>query len=61
LNRTGKVFTTGRSQGIRRPETWDSFFAALERADVPADFLAENERKQAIKVQDPFEGWTEDD
>jgi antitoxin VapB len=34
----------------RKPSTWDDFFAALKKADIPADFLDEKERKQ--KAQD---------
>ena len=43
----------------RRPETWDGFFAALNGADVPADFLDEKERRQAAQDRDPFDGWRE--
>jgi len=43
----------------RRPETWDGFFAALNGADVPADFLDEKERGQAAQDRDPFDGWRE--
>ena len=43
----------------RRPETWDGFFAALNGADVPADFLDEQERRQAPQDRDPFDGWRE--
>jgi antitoxin VapB len=43
----------------RRPTNWDGFFAALRGADVPADFLDENERNQGAQARDPFEGWGE--
>ena len=43
----------------RRPESWDGFFAALNGADVPADFLDEQERRQAAQDRDPFDGWRE--
>jgi len=43
----------------RKPATWDDFFAALEGADVPADFLDANERKQKPQDRDPFAGWPE--
>ena len=39
-----------------RPTTWDGFFAALQGADVPADFLSEKERTQGRQNRDPFEG-----
>ena len=42
-----------------KPQTWDSFFAALEGYNVPADFLDENERGQEFTSRDPFEGWEE--
>jgi len=43
----------------RRPTTWDDFFSALKGADVPADFLSEEERSQGTHNRDPFEGWRE--
>lgn len=43
----------------RKPATWDDFFAALEGADVPADFLDEKERNQGPQARDPFERWEE--
>jgi antitoxin VapB len=43
----------------RKPATWDDFFAALKAADVPADFLSEQEREQGVQERDPFEGWRE--
>jgi antitoxin VapB len=43
----------------RKPATWDDFFAALRGADVPADFLSEQERDQRPQDRDAFEGWTE--
>lgn len=43
----------------RKPATRDDFFAALEGADVPADFLDANERNQRTQARDPFEGWSE--
>lgn len=43
----------------RKPATWDDFFAALEGADVPADFLDEKERNQGRQARDPFERWEE--
>jgi antitoxin VapB len=43
----------------RKPATWDDFFIALKGTKVPADFLDEKERNQAIQDRDPFEGWDE--
>lgn len=43
----------------RRPATWDDFFAALEDAEVPADFLGKQERNQGKQDRDPFKGWSE--
>jgi antitoxin VapB len=42
-----------------KPDNWDSFFAALRQAKVPADFLSAEERRQEERERDPFEGWTE--
>lgn len=38
----------------RRPENWDSFFLALENADIPADFLSPQDRNQGSQDRDPF-------
>jgi antitoxin VapB len=43
----------------RRPASWDDFFAALEGAEVPADFLDKTERGHEPHERDPFEGWRE--
>jgi antitoxin VapB len=43
----------------RKPATWNDFFAALKNADVPDDFLDENERNQSTQDRDPFEDWSE--
>lgn len=43
----------------RKPTTWDDFFAALKGANVPADFLDEEDRGQGAQDRDPFEGWSE--
>jgi len=46
----------------RKPFTWDGFFAALQAAEVPADFLGHAERAQGGQDQDlrdPLEGWRE--
>ena len=62
---TGEVFIrqdpeTGAIILSRKPESWDGFFAALKGADVPADFLSEQDRKQLTQDRDPFQGWIED-
>jgi hypothetical protein len=38
---------------------WESIFAAIEAAKVPADFLSDDERHQTPHPKDPFEGWQE--
>jgi antitoxin VapB len=43
----------------RKPASWDDFFAALEGAEVPPDFLDQTERAQDPQDRDPFEGWRE--
>jgi antitoxin VapB len=43
----------------RKPESLDSFFAALNGIDVPEDFLSPTDRNQGEQDRDPFEGWTE--
>lgn len=43
----------------KRPSNWDDFFIALKNANIPADFLSENERNQNVLNRDPFEGWEE--
>lgn len=43
----------------RKPASWDSFFAALKGAKVPANFLDSKQRDQGIQDRDPFAGWTE--
>ena len=40
----------------RRPSNWDGFFDALNAADVPKDFLDQEERNQQPQNRDPFEG-----
>ena len=40
----------------RKPASWDDFFAALKGAEVPADFLDEQERQQGTQDRDPLEG-----
>ncbi|MDP2795127.1 MAG: endonuclease domain-containing protein [Sulfurisoma sp.] len=41
------------------PATWDGFFASIEGANVPADFLDKNERNQGTQDRDPFDGQSE--
>jgi antitoxin VapB len=43
----------------RRPPTWDGFFAALAGAEVPEEFLSDQERNQEVSGRDPFAGWSE--
>jgi antitoxin VapB len=43
----------------RKPATWDDFFAALDGADIPADFLSAEERNQGTQDRDPLDGWRE--
>jgi antitoxin VapB len=43
----------------RKPANWDDFFAALNGANVPADFLTVEDRQREQQDRDPFEGWTE--
>lgn len=43
----------------RKPDNWDGFFAALQVADVPDDFLGTAERSQGNQDRDPFDGWRE--
>jgi len=43
----------------RKPENWDSFFLALKNADIPADFLSPEDRKQDLQDRDPFAGINE--
>ncbi len=43
----------------RKPATWDDFFSALKAADVPADFLDNNERQQGAQDRDPLKDWGE--
>ena len=50
---------TGEVILSRKPATWDGFFAALQAADVPQDFLSHAERAQGSHDRDPLEGWRE--
>jgi antitoxin VapB len=43
----------------RKPASWDDFFAALQRVEVPAGFLDTTERRQESHERDPFDGWRE--
>jgi antitoxin VapB len=42
-----------------KPRSFDRFFAALARAEIPDDFLSPGERRQEETDRDPFEGWEE--
>ena len=43
----------------RKPASWDDFFAALQGAEAPPDFLDKTERGHAPQERDPFERWRE--
>ncbi len=43
----------------RKPADWDGFFSAVQSADVPQDFLSNEERAQNTHDRDPFDGWRE--
>lgn len=43
----------------RKPATLDGFFATLESAQIPGDFLTPADRQQSAQDRDPFEGWAE--
>lgn len=46
----------------RKPTTWDGFFEAVKLADIPADFLGEQDRadgRVSTQSRDPFEGHCE--
>ena len=42
-----------------KPRSFDRFFAALAKAEIPDDFLSPGERRHEGKERDPFEGWEE--
>jgi len=42
-----------------KPRSFDRFFAALAKADIPDDFLSRRERQQEEEDRDPLEGWKE--
>jgi antitoxin VapB len=42
-----------------KPRSFDRFFAALAKADIPDDFLSPGERRHEGTDRDPFEGWEE--
>ena len=51
---TGDVVLSGR-----HPD-WERFFALLEKADIPEDFLSPEERDQRVEDnRDIFEDWCE--
>jgi antitoxin VapB len=41
----------------RRPPNWDGFFAVLAGAEVPEEFLSNQERDLIVTDRDPFAGW----
>ena len=50
---------TGEVILSRKPQSWDSFLALLQDAQVPDDFLSVQERNPSPHSRDPFEGWQE--
>ncbi len=40
-----------------KPDDWEGFFALLQGAEVPPDFLDERERQQGEQERDPCDGW----
>ena len=42
-----------------KPRSFDRFFAALAKAEIPDDFLSPGKRRQEGAERDPFEGWEE--
>lgn len=43
----------------RRPADWADFLRVIKDADVPADFLSEDERQQDSTERTPFQDWQE--
>jgi antitoxin VapB len=43
----------------RKPESLEEFFAFARKlkADIPSDFLGDDERRTLPQDRDPFEGW----
>lgn len=39
----------------RRPDDWEGFLQVLNAVEVPADFLGEEERRQAEQTRDPLQ------
>ncbi len=46
----------------RKPESLSEFFAFAQKlkADIPDDFLADDERRTLPQDRDPFDGWPND-
>jgi len=42
-----------------KPADWEGFFAALNAATVPADFLSPEQRQQDVGQRDVFADWSE--
>lgn len=47
--------TTGDVVLSARPDSWDGFFAALSKTEVPASFLGEADRQQSETSRDPLD------
>ncbi|MCB1052231.1 MAG: AbrB/MazE/SpoVT family DNA-binding domain-containing protein [Acidobacteria bacterium] len=43
----------------KKPNDWAGFFAVLEKANLPNDFLDAHDRDQGEQARDPFSGWQE--
>lgn len=43
----------------QKPDSWDDFFALLQHADVPKEFLAKEERAAVAQTRDPLAGVVE--
>jgi virulence-associated protein VagC len=41
MPRVAKRFRNGRSQVVRRPDSWDDFFRLRKEAEVPDEFMAD--------------------
>ena len=43
----------------KRPQNWDSFFAAAQGLEISEDFLSPVQRDQEWDDRDPFKDWAE--
>lgn len=56
-NQRKNTLTEGQSKVP--PSSWADFFATLEAAEVPPDFLDQTERAHESRDRNPFHGWRE--